>query len=105
LDKVEVKIRIVTFNMMTFVYFCLHLRPTIFFCFLHSRPEGVCVNLIRVSPLLGLGVRAFMVGQAALKAASNKVVKHEKMCSHNQHIFIHFAFDFLASTWGCWPFT
>lgn len=43
LDKVnEVKIGIVTFNRMIFVYFCLHLRPTIFlFCFLHSRPEGV----------------------------------------------------------------
>jgi len=37
LDKVnEVKIGIVTFNMMIFVYFCVYLRPTIFlFCFLH----------------------------------------------------------------------
>jgi hypothetical protein len=33
------------------------------------------------------------VGQAALKAASCKVVKHEKACSDNQHSFIPFAFD------------
>ncbi|MCI05399.1 auxilin-like protein, partial [Trifolium medium] len=29
----------------------------------------------------------------ALKATSNKVAKHEKACSDNQHIFISFAFD------------
>lgn len=42
----------------------------------------------------------FTVGQTALKAASSKVVKHEKACSDNQHAFIQFAFDtfgFLAS--------
>ncbi|KAK2420023.1 hypothetical protein QL285_030817 [Trifolium repens] len=33
------------------------------------------------------------VGQAALKAASSKVVKYGRACSENQHVFIHFAFD------------
>ena len=46
-----------------------------------------------VSPLVSLGVGAFTVGQAALKAESSKVVKHEKSCSDNQHAFIPFAFD------------
>jgi len=52
-----------------------------------------CVNLTGVSPLVGLGVRPFIVGQTALKAASSKVAKHEKTCSDNQHAFITFAFD------------
>jgi hypothetical protein len=30
----------------------------------------------------------FIAGQAALKAASNKVAKYEKSYSDNQHIFI-----------------
>jgi hypothetical protein len=42
---------------------------------------------------VGLTTRDFIAGQAALKAASNKVVKHEKACSNNQHAFIPFAFD------------
>jgi hypothetical protein len=33
------------------------------------------------------------VGQAVLKVASSKVVKHEKTCFDNQHAFIPFAFD------------
>jgi len=42
LDKVnEGKIEIVTFNRMTLVYICLHLRPPTFFVFLHSRSERV----------------------------------------------------------------
>jgi len=56
--------------------------------------------LTGVSPLVGLGVRDFTVGQAVLKAASSKVTKHEKTCSDNQHSFIPFVFDtfgFLAS--------
>ena len=57
------------------------------------------VDLTGVSPLVGLGTRTFTVGQAALKAASCKVVKHEKACSDNQHAFISFAFD------TCRPFT
>ncbi|GJZ49020.1 hypothetical protein Tco_0603210 [Tanacetum coccineum] len=37
--------------------------------------------------------RGFTVGQAALKAASCKVTKHEKACIKNQHVFVPFAFD------------
>ncbi|GJZ63144.1 hypothetical protein Tco_0619565 [Tanacetum coccineum] len=37
--------------------------------------------------------RGFTVGQAALKAASCKVTKHDKACIKNQHVFVHFAFD------------
>ena len=55
--------------------------------------KHACVDLIGVSPLVGLGVRPFAVGQAALKAPSSKVAKHEKACSENQHAFIPFAFD------------
>ena len=62
--------------------------------------KHACVDLIGVSPLVGLGVKAFTVGQTALKAASSKVTKYEKACSDNQHAFIPFVFDtfdFLAS--------
>jgi len=55
--------------------------------------KDACVGLTGVSPLVGLSVRPFTVGQAALKAALSKVVKHEKACSDNQHAFILFAFD------------
>jgi hypothetical protein len=55
--------------------------------------KHACVDLTGVSPLVGLRTWDFIVGQAALKAASNKVVKHEKACSDNQHAFIPFAFD------------
>jgi len=55
--------------------------------------KDACVYLIGVSPLVGLGVEAFMVGQTALKVASSKEPKHEKVCSHNQHAFIPFPFD------------
>jgi hypothetical protein len=52
-----------------------------------------CVDLTEVSPLAGLGTGDFTAGHAALKATSNKVAKHEKACSDNQHVFIPFAFD------------
>nr|GEV08505.1 putative reverse transcriptase domain-containing protein [Tanacetum cinerariifolium] len=52
----------------------------------------VCVDLTRVSPLVGLSSRGFTAGQDALKAASCKVTKHEKTCIENQHVFIPFAF-------------
>jgi len=55
--------------------------------------KHVCVDLTGVSPLVGLSVRPFTVGHAALKDASSKVAKHEKACSDNQHAFIPFAFD------------
>ncbi|MFS7993732.1 hypothetical protein Hanom_Chr12g01097561 [Helianthus anomalus] len=44
-------------------------------------------------PLLLLRKDQITVGQAALKAASGKVIKHEKACLDNQHVFIPFAFD------------
>ncbi|GJY24976.1 hypothetical protein Tco_0399702 [Tanacetum coccineum] len=55
--------------------------------------KHACVDLTGVSPLVGLSSRGFTVGQAALKAASCKVAKHEKTCIKNQHVFIPFAFD------------
>ena len=55
--------------------------------------KHACVDLTGVSQLVGLGVGLFTIGQAALKAASNKVANHEKACSDNQHAFIPFAFD------------
>jgi len=51
------------------------------------------VVLIVVLLLVSLGDRAFMIGQSVLKAASSKVVTHEKTCSNNQHVFIQFVFD------------
>jgi hypothetical protein len=47
--------------------------------------KHACVNLIGVSPFIGLGAKMFIVGQTVLKAASSKVTKHEKTCSDNQH--------------------
>ncbi|GJU04921.1 hypothetical protein Tco_1121351 [Tanacetum coccineum] len=55
--------------------------------------KHACVDLTGVSPLVGLSSQGFTVGQAALKAASCKVAKHEKACIENQHVFIPFAFD------------
>jgi len=55
--------------------------------------KQACVDLTEVSPLVGLGVRPFTVGQPALKVVSSKVAKHEKVCSNNQHAFIPFALD------------
>ncbi|RHN39747.1 hypothetical protein MtrunA17_Chr8g0347241 [Medicago truncatula] len=55
--------------------------------------KHVCVDLIGISPLVRLGVKAFMVGHTFLKVAPIKVVKQEKACSDNQHVFISFAFD------------
>jgi hypothetical protein len=55
--------------------------------------KHACVDLTGVSPLVGLSTRDCIVGQAALKAASNKVGKHEKACSDNQRDFIPFSFD------------
>jgi hypothetical protein len=57
------------------------------------------VDLSRVSPSVELTTDAFTVGQAALKAVLSKIVKYERACSKNQHMFIPFAFntfDFLA---------
>jgi SpoU rRNA methylase family enzyme len=51
------------------------------------------VDFIGISSLMGLGVKDFTVGRAALKAASSKIAKHEKTCYDNQHVFILFVFD------------
>ena len=45
--------------------------------------KHACVDLTGVSPLVGLSSRGFIVGQAALKASSYKVAKHEKACVEN----------------------
>ncbi|GKA78351.1 hypothetical protein Tco_0784888 [Tanacetum coccineum] len=55
--------------------------------------KHACVDLTGVSPLVGLRDNGFVAGQAALKAESSKVAKHEKACLENQHVFIPFAFD------------
>ena len=76
------------------------LRPTDVMVYGRVGGNQAWVDLTRFSPLVGLGVGAFTVGQAALKVVSSKVAKHEKTCSDNQHVFIPFSFDtfgFLAS--------
>ena len=50
-----------------------------------------------MSPLVGLRDTGFVAGQAVLKAESGKMVKHEKACAENQHVFIPFAFDTFGS--------
>jgi hypothetical protein len=55
--------------------------------------KHACVDLIGVSPIVGLTTEDFTVGQAAIKAVSSKVVKHERACLENQHVFISFKFD------------
>ncbi|GJY27321.1 hypothetical protein Tco_0402047 [Tanacetum coccineum] len=69
------------------------LRPADVLVFGWVGGKHACVDLTGVSPLVGLSSRGFTVGQAALKAASCKVTKHEKACIENQHVFIPFAFD------------
>ncbi|KAL6545127.1 hypothetical protein OROHE_009792 [Orobanche hederae] len=69
------------------------LRPADVLVYGWEEGKHACVDLTGVSPLLSLRDGSFTVGQAALKAASSKVVKHEKACSDNQHAFIPFAFD------------
>ncbi|GJT83174.1 hypothetical protein Tco_1057516, partial [Tanacetum coccineum] len=69
------------------------LRPADVLVFGWVGGKHACVDLTGVSPLVGLSSWGFIVGQAALKAASCKVTKHEKACIENQHVFIPFAFD------------
>lgn len=63
------------------------------FVFVWTGGKHVCMELIGVSPLVSLGSRVFTMMHAALKDASCKMVKHEKICIENQHTFIHFAID------------
>nr|GEV26716.1 auxilin-like protein [Tanacetum cinerariifolium] len=69
------------------------LRPADVLIFGWVRGKHACVDLTGVSPLVGLSCRGFTIRQAALKAASYKVTKHEKACIENRHVFIPFAFD------------
>ena len=69
------------------------LRPADILVFGWAGGKHACVDLTGVSPLAGLRDRGFVMGQAALKAESGKVVKHEKACLDNQHVFLPFAFD------------
>ncbi|GKB88041.1 putative reverse transcriptase domain-containing protein, partial [Tanacetum coccineum] len=69
------------------------LRPAEVLVFGWVGGKHACVDLTGVSPLAGLSSRGFTAGQAALKAVSCKVTKHEKTCIENQHMFIPFAFD------------
>ena len=46
-----------------------------------------------------LRTEGFIVGQTTFKVASNKIAKHENVCSDNQYVFIPFIFynfDFLT---------
>jgi len=83
------------------------LRPADVMVYKWVGGKHACVVLIGVSPLVGSGVKHFMVGQTTLKVVSRKVTKHEKECSNNQHSFYticfrHFRFP---NTRDCWPFT
>jgi len=49
-------------------------------------------GLNRASQLMRLGIGDFTIGHAILKVVSSKVIKREKTCSNNQHVFIPFAF-------------
>ncbi|GJU03012.1 hypothetical protein Tco_1113350 [Tanacetum coccineum] len=69
------------------------LKPADVLVFGWVRGKHAYMDLIGVSPLVGLSSRGFTAGQAALKAALGKVTKHEKACIENQHVFIPFAFD------------
>ncbi|GJT58985.1 putative reverse transcriptase domain-containing protein [Tanacetum coccineum] len=72
------------------------LRPADVLVFGWVGEKHAYVDLTGVSPLVGLSGTGFTVGQAALKAASCKLTKHEKACIENQHVFIPFAFDKLG---------
>ncbi|KAJ0492709.1 putative exostosin [Helianthus annuus] len=69
------------------------LRPADILVFGWEGGKHACVDLTRVSPLVGLKDKGFVVGQAVLKAEASKVAKHEKACLENQHVFVPFAFD------------
>ncbi|KAL8225180.1 hypothetical protein R6Q57_017737 [Mikania cordata] len=58
-----------------------------------GRGKHTCVDVTGVSSLIELTDMGFVAGQAALKAESGKVAKHEKACLENQHVFTPFAFD------------
>nr|GEW46762.1 hypothetical protein [Tanacetum cinerariifolium] len=59
------------------------LRPADVLVFGWVGGKHACVDLANVSPLVGLSSRGFTAGQAALKAASGKVTKHDKAFIEN----------------------
>jgi hypothetical protein len=69
------------------------LRPADILVFGWERGKHACVDLTGVSPLVGLREQGFVAGEAARKAETGKITKHEKACVENQHVFIPFAFD------------
>ncbi|KAK1410162.1 hypothetical protein QVD17_36697 [Tagetes erecta] len=76
------------------------LRPADILVFGWTGGKHACVDLTRVSPLVALKDNGFVARQAASKAESCKIAKHEKACLDNQHVFIPLAFDtfgFLAT--------
>ncbi|KAK1434236.1 hypothetical protein QVD17_11155 [Tagetes erecta] len=76
------------------------LRPADILVFGWTGGKHACVDLTGVSPLVALRDNGFVARQAASKAESCKIAKHEKACLENQHVFIPLAFDtfgFLAT--------
>ncbi|KAK1437289.1 hypothetical protein QVD17_03079 [Tagetes erecta] len=76
------------------------LRPADILVFGWTGGKHACVDLTGVSPLVALRDNGFVARQAATKAESCKIAKHEKACMDNQHVFIPLAFDtfgFLAT--------
>nr|GEU38135.1 hypothetical protein [Tanacetum cinerariifolium] len=68
----------------------VHCKEISGFKYRHDMVRGVLFDICGRG---GLSSRGFTAGQAALKAASGKMTKHEKACIENQHVFIPFAFD------------
>ncbi|KAL8210657.1 hypothetical protein R6Q57_005094 [Mikania cordata] len=52
-----------------------------------ERGKTLVCGPYRSVPLVRLRDTGFVTGQVALKAESDKVVKYEKACLKNQHIF------------------
>ncbi|GJS43692.1 hypothetical protein Tco_0568735 [Tanacetum coccineum] len=59
------------------------LRPADILVFGWAEGKHACVDITGVSPLVGVRDNGFVAGQAALKAESSKVAKHEKACLEN----------------------
>jgi hypothetical protein len=61
--------------------------------------ESILLNsfniLIKIETRKNMGseVGDFIVGWAAFKTVSSKMIKYDKTCSDNQHVLILFAFD------------
>ncbi|GJY53240.1 hypothetical protein Tco_0444904 [Tanacetum coccineum] len=63
------------------------LRPADILVFGWAGGKHACVDLTGVSPLVGLRDNGFVAGQAALKAESSKVAKHEKLFSESTRFY------------------